>query len=71
MMKVPVLSIKVIGWVAAGAALYGGWKLGEYLGDVALGKRELNLPDPSKIIEKIKFKEPLWKRQFSPVSEEA
>lgn len=60
--------LKFFGWVAAGVALAAGWKLGNYLVDVALDE---DVRD--RFFEWVKFPEeaeetPLWKRQFSKVS---
>jgi len=63
------LPIKIIGWTAAGVALAAGWKLGSYIINAAANNTEVQ-----RFYENMKAcckpEEPLWKRQFSKVSEE-
>jgi hypothetical protein len=63
------LPIRIIGWTAAGVALAVGWKIGSYIMNAASSSEEMQ-----RFFESMKAccqpKEPLWKRQFSKISEE-
>lgn len=63
------LPIKMIGWTAAGVALAVGWKIGSYIINAAAGSGEAQrFFDSMRAC--CKPQEPLWKRQFSKISEE-
>ena len=67
--KVILGPFKLLGGLAAsGLALWGGWKLGTYLGEVALGEKELPWEKLADLLKEKQAEEPLWKRRFSPVS---
>lgn len=61
--------IKMIGWAAAGAALAVGWKIGSYIVNTVASHSEVR-----RFFENMKSccqaEEPLWKRQYSKISEE-
>jgi hypothetical protein len=69
-MSLILLPVKFLGIAAAGLAFGAGWKLGSYLFDEAIANREILQEKASKLFEKLRAKEPIWKRQFSKVSEE-
>ncbi|MBI4966298.1 MAG: hypothetical protein HY913_23670 [Desulfomonile tiedjei] len=64
-----LLPIKMIGWTAAGVGLAVGWKIGSYVINKAKSNSEVQ-----RFYENLKAccqpAEPLWKRQFSKVSDE-
>ncbi len=63
------LPIKIMGWTAAGVALAVGWKIGSYIVNAAARST-----DVQRFFEGMKARcqpgEPLWKRQFTKISEE-
>jgi len=69
MASLMTLPVKIIGWTAAGVALAVGWKIGSYIVNAAADSDEVQ-----RFFENMKAccqpQEPLWKRQFSKVSEE-
>jgi hypothetical protein len=64
-------SVKFLGLAAAGVALAVGWKLGSYLVDVCLDEdtRDRFFEGVGNICGEEK-EPPLWKRQFSRISDE-
>jgi hypothetical protein len=61
--------IKMIGLAAAGAALAVGWKIGSYIVNTVASHSEAQ-----RFFESMKAccqaEEPLWKRQYSKISDE-
>ncbi len=69
-MAIPVLfPLRILGWAAAGVALGVGWKVGTHLVDTAMGD-----PRVKEFVNDLKSackeeEEPLWKRQYSRLSD--
>ena len=62
-------TIRITGGLAATAlALWGGWMLGTYLAEVALGERDFPWEDPADKGNARDAEVPLWKRKLSPIS---
>ena len=62
-------TVRITGGLAATAlALWGGWMLGTYLAEVALGERDFPWGEPADTGNARDAGIPLWKRKFSPVS---
>ncbi len=70
-MNIIPVPIKLMGSLAAsGLALWGGWTLGSYLGEVALGEKELPCRKLRAFLKGEDAEEPLWQRKFSPISDD-
>ena len=69
MIRLIALPIRIIGWTAAGVSLAVGWKIGSYIMNAAASSSEVQrFFDTMKAC--CQSGEPLWKRQFSKISEE-
>lgn len=62
------ITLKIGGIVGAGIALAAGWRIGEFIADVATGDKTVEWPSLENVLGAFKAEEPLWKRKFGPVS---
>ncbi|MFC1835913.1 hypothetical protein ACFL2Q_14545 [Thermodesulfobacteriota bacterium] len=70
MTKLVLVPSKLLAGLAlSGLVMWGGWKLGRYFGEVARGERESPWRKIEELFEQKETPEPLWKRQYSPVSD--
>ncbi len=69
MLRITLASVRIVmGAAAVGLAVWGGWKLGTYLAEQALGERDSHGGETGAQPEKTRPAAPLWQRKFSPIS---
>ena len=69
MLKLLPIPLRLIGWAAAGVALGAGLKLGSYLVDAAMGEKEIKWPNMETLFPKDTDSDPLWRKQFTKISD--